>query len=504
MAQYARPGSDITTTNWTRSSGTAAYYTYIDETSYDDADYVQTQTQDSGLEVKLGSATDPASGSGHVVRFRTYVAGSGGGEKHTVLLLQGSTTIATLVNAAGVARGYVDFSITLSTAQADAITDYSDLRLRFTPTTLGAGETYRITWAELEVPSAQQNLTVDTTLAIYEASTGSGGASSGASASIGVYPGVSDSGGAAGESPQTLSSARASSGSGQADSGSSVSLGKVLTDTTVGGLLAYLSTTLDAARGDSEAAEVVYGGLVSVARGLGISDIGQVVASATAALVDVLQTSGVGGATTLGSIVASRAEAQVGSAKLGALGTVGIQEILAASFAAEAAAVAAQAIVKYLSEQGVGLSTAVAAATVAESMNFGAMAVAIAMAPTGLAELFGMAGQGSAVATASTPLSRIIEILQSYPVVGTDPSYPVLAGLVGSVMAAAVHGAMYGASSVVGVLTGHGAFSLPRAATVAGHELPILPAGVKAGELGDSDVLAPEPGAYGPTYPKAP
>ena len=40
MTQYGRPSSDITTTNWTRSSGTAAYYSYIDEAAADDADYL--------------------------------------------------------------------------------------------------------------------------------------------------------------------------------------------------------------------------------------------------------------------------------------------------------------------------------------------------------------------------------------------------------------------------------------------------------------------------------
>ncbi len=54
MTQYGRPSSDITTTSWTRSSGTAAYYSYIDEAAADDADYLYTQTQGAGLEIKLG------------------------------------------------------------------------------------------------------------------------------------------------------------------------------------------------------------------------------------------------------------------------------------------------------------------------------------------------------------------------------------------------------------------------------------------------------------------
>ena len=150
MTQYGRPSSDITTTSWTRSSGTAAYYSYIDEAAADDADYLQTQTQGAGLEIKLGSVLDPLASTGHVVRFRYYVAGSSTAERQTVLLLQGATTRATVVNNATVTRNaWTQVDYTLTAGQADAITDYSDLRLRFTPGTLAAGETYRISWAVL-------------------------------------------------------------------------------------------------------------------------------------------------------------------------------------------------------------------------------------------------------------------------------------------------------------------------------------------------------------------
>jgi hypothetical protein len=154
MPQFARPSSDITTTNWTRSSGTDEYWTYIDEDTADDADYVQTQNTNSGLEVKLSAVDDPASSTGHIIRVRNWMVGSAAGEARTILLLQGGTTIATLITGTLARTVGTQNNITLTGAQADAITDYSDLRLRFTATTLGSGETYRVGWAELEVPDA--------------------------------------------------------------------------------------------------------------------------------------------------------------------------------------------------------------------------------------------------------------------------------------------------------------------------------------------------------------
>ena len=104
-------------------------YSYIDEAAADDADYLYTQTQGAGLEIKLGSVLDPLASTGHVVRFRYYVAGSSTAERQTVLLLQGATTRATVVNNATVTRNaWTQVDYTLTAGQADPINDYSDLR----------------------------------------------------------------------------------------------------------------------------------------------------------------------------------------------------------------------------------------------------------------------------------------------------------------------------------------------------------------------------------------
>jgi len=69
--QFARPASDIAAGTWTPTTGTDLY-AMLDETPASDTDYIQ-----SGLiptadvcEVRLTSLTDPASSTGHVVRYR--------------------------------------------------------------------------------------------------------------------------------------------------------------------------------------------------------------------------------------------------------------------------------------------------------------------------------------------------------------------------------------------------------------------------------------------------
>ena len=155
MAQFLRPSSDVTTTNWTRSSGSSDYWTYIDEVTADSGDYVQTQTQAAGLEVGLSTVETPSNRNNHIVRLQAWALGSAAGERQTVLLLQGATTIATVVNNAVITRNTpTTLNYTLTSGEASTITDYSNLRLRFTAGTLASGETYRVSWAEMEVPDA--------------------------------------------------------------------------------------------------------------------------------------------------------------------------------------------------------------------------------------------------------------------------------------------------------------------------------------------------------------
>lgn len=126
-AQYARPTSDVSAGTWTASSG-SDLFAMLDETTANDTDYIVT-TGTSTCEVALGTLTDPSSSSGHIVRYR-IAADSGG---ITVRLRQGTTTIATWTHASA-PTSLTTYAQTLAGGEADAITDYTTLRLQFEAT----------------------------------------------------------------------------------------------------------------------------------------------------------------------------------------------------------------------------------------------------------------------------------------------------------------------------------------------------------------------------------
>lgn len=97
----------------------------IDEVVADDADYIST-TDSSICEVALGSLIDPASSTGHIVRYRL----TGDGGIIVVRLRQGTTTIASWTHNPPPVS-FTTFEQTLSGAEADSITDYSALKLQF-------------------------------------------------------------------------------------------------------------------------------------------------------------------------------------------------------------------------------------------------------------------------------------------------------------------------------------------------------------------------------------
>lgn len=158
MAQFGRPISDVTNTG---NNGFAA----IDEATADDGDYwYGDNNQADELEVALtNTLSDPASSSGHTFRYRIAktnagtVDGGGNAVTVTARLMQGTTEIA--ADSAQTATGtWTPYSLALSGAQADAITDYTDLRLEFVTSASGGSPANRrggaVSWAELEIPDA--------------------------------------------------------------------------------------------------------------------------------------------------------------------------------------------------------------------------------------------------------------------------------------------------------------------------------------------------------------
>lgn len=135
-AQYARPISDLAVNGWRTHAGSATgLYATLDEVSANDADYDVSATDPSAdiLEVALGDVNDPSVGTEHVVRYRIGKTGIGQVDC-VVSLRQGSGTQIASWTHANVAAGPITIVQTLTSLQADAITSYSDLRLRIVAT----------------------------------------------------------------------------------------------------------------------------------------------------------------------------------------------------------------------------------------------------------------------------------------------------------------------------------------------------------------------------------
>lgn len=135
--QTAHPDGDIATGTWTDQTGATATFAAIDEAVADDADYDQSSLNPVTIDtfrVSLGTVTDPAVSTGHIVRYR-YGKDVDGGDRMdlTVRLMQGVTEIASWTHT-DVAAGFTTAAQTLSGAQADAITDYTSLDLVFEAT----------------------------------------------------------------------------------------------------------------------------------------------------------------------------------------------------------------------------------------------------------------------------------------------------------------------------------------------------------------------------------
>lgn len=153
--QYARPSSDIgSDITWTtESSGTTNIYTSIDEETASDTDYIYSQANKTGYyETGLSSVTDPASSTGHTVRWRSKDSSTKKTLSATMGLYQGTTLIASQSQA--ISDTITTYTYTLTGTEADSITDYTDLRIRFTITSNGGGgNEMEVYWAELEVPN---------------------------------------------------------------------------------------------------------------------------------------------------------------------------------------------------------------------------------------------------------------------------------------------------------------------------------------------------------------
>jgi hypothetical protein len=169
MAQFARPDGTTSAANITGTPDDTNRHTNIDETTASDTDYVYGGNNlTSRHEVTLSDVTDPGSSTGHTFRYRIArtnsgtVDGTGNSVDVTVALYQGPTLIAT--DTAKTATGtWTTYSYTLTGTEADAITDYTALRLRMDTTSSGGSPSVRRgaawSWAEFEIADPPAGIT---------------------------------------------------------------------------------------------------------------------------------------------------------------------------------------------------------------------------------------------------------------------------------------------------------------------------------------------------------
>ena len=142
MTQYMRPASDINS-GWNCSTGSSRY-ALIDEVTPSNTDYIYGGAGQY-QECKLSTPVIPASGGG-ILRFRAKTSGSSG---IIPSIRQGVNAIKIGSNVT-LSTSYREYTLSLSSAEMANITNWSDVRVRFTLKS-GVAVAY-VSWAVLEVP----------------------------------------------------------------------------------------------------------------------------------------------------------------------------------------------------------------------------------------------------------------------------------------------------------------------------------------------------------------
>jgi len=127
------PISDISSGTWS----IVPLYPKIDETIPDDSDYIYSSADpiNDPCEFLLGSEQDPNTSIDHILSYRYSRSGTTGQLNLTVQVVEGTTIIATWTHT-NINTGWLDAQQTLSESQANSITNYSNLRIRFTANTV--------------------------------------------------------------------------------------------------------------------------------------------------------------------------------------------------------------------------------------------------------------------------------------------------------------------------------------------------------------------------------
>lgn len=137
IGQVNYPAQDISVGSWTtESSGSSALYSHIDEDTTDLDDYIQSPLSPSAsvYELLLGSLVEPEDKNGVSVDYWIRKDQAGGQAiALSALLLCGSTEIVTWSHN-DLSAEWTQMTQELTLAQAQDITNWADLRIRFSAT----------------------------------------------------------------------------------------------------------------------------------------------------------------------------------------------------------------------------------------------------------------------------------------------------------------------------------------------------------------------------------
>jgi len=150
---------DSTVTNpgaWTdQGGGSTNIHLTIDEAVSDDTDYVRSPTSPSNAAVEFGlsNLADPNRDTGHFVDFRFKKDATGGEVLSLVVELRQGAVVKMTSDPLTVPDEWTDQSLALSAAQAQSISDYTDLRVRLIATVVSGSGARRVqvSWAQLRV-----------------------------------------------------------------------------------------------------------------------------------------------------------------------------------------------------------------------------------------------------------------------------------------------------------------------------------------------------------------
>jgi hypothetical protein len=162
-SQNGRPDGDISAGVWYESAGDTQsnLYTVIDEPSRSDSDYIYTGNGDTGYcEVTLSDVSDPLTSDNHDINYAYRRTNGAKNMTLVVSLRQGSSTEIASWTHVNPSAAFTLAEQTLTSGQANNITNYNDLRLRFDVTVSQNPGACQVSWAEFSVPLANPSVVI--------------------------------------------------------------------------------------------------------------------------------------------------------------------------------------------------------------------------------------------------------------------------------------------------------------------------------------------------------